>query len=385
MELAQTTRSSKDISLIRLIFFMQPIIFGAWFPRIAQVQTQLGVSDGALAIALTGMPIGLMLTLTFAGGVVGRYGLRPVFLSSFVFFFIAIPAAAASPSIFILFGMLALAGVTVALLELAMNVAADQIERRSGKLIMSSCHGFWSLGVLVGSLIGSWFAYQGISPFHSLGLIGLIMLAPCLFAVAALSDISVPTSKEAKSRPRLTMPLILLCLFLFGIALTEGAMADWSAIFMRDIFGANDGEQGLAYSAFAGCMALGRFCGDALRASLGAKNTARLTVLLCIVGLFTLVASPVLELSLLGFALMGLGASTGFPLAITAASEKGGTSPAANVALVSQIGMAGFLIGPLIIGTASDFVGIKLAFLLMFPLLLMSLFTSASVTQKTDQ
>ena len=148
--------------LTMLVFFLQPIAFGSWLPQIPDVQQALGLGPQGLAIALLGLPCGTLLTLPFAGPLVGRIGPRMAILAGFVLYSIAtsLPAFAMNPVM--LFVALMLAGSTISFVELGLNVQADAVEKATGSVIMTTSHGFWSVGIMVGSLIGSALAGLGL-------------------------------------------------------------------------------------------------------------------------------------------------------------------------------------------------------------------------------
>ncbi|KZL20120.1 Inner membrane protein YbjJ [Pseudovibrio axinellae] len=377
----QAVFDARDVRLIRGVFFLQPIALGAWFPRIAEIQSRLDVSDGEFALALVGMPVGLLVTLMFAGRLTEKVGVRQLLIGGLFGFICLMPLPTYAGSIFQLFAYLAVVGSALAFVELCMNVIADKTERKSGQLIMSGCHGLWSLGVLVGSLVSSGFSWVGYGPSQSVLMVSGMALLPALYTSYSLSEGRVPDIAE-KHSSGFEMPgaaLIAVCFFAFGITMTEGAIADWSAIYVSDLFDLSAGYAGLAYSAFAMMVTVGRLSGDWLRARVSVQSAAVGICVVALVGVGILVVSPNYMVSLLGFGLVGLGVSGGFPLAVTAAAEKPGRSPAINVGLMTQIALGGFLVGPLVIGYAADHLGIQGGFILLLPALAMSLVLSRSL------
>lgn len=364
--------------LIMLVFFLQPIAFGSWLPRIPEVQAGLGLGPAALALALLGMPLGTLMTLPFAGPLVGRIGARTTIVVGFVYYALAASLPAFAPDPVILFIALMLAGSAISFLELGLNVGADGIEKSGGVLIMTKSHGFWSVGIMAGSLIGSGMAGLGIeAKWAILGATLLTMPMGMLagMALPAMASDAVPAAGETRRSPwSLPSPaLIGICLFVFGITMTEGAMADWSAIFLRDALAAEGGLVGLGYSIFAFTVAAGRFGGDSLKARLGAEGTARLCGALAVLGAILLYLAPNIGLALAGFGIIGFGVSVGFPLAVTAAAGIGDRAASANVAVLSFVALTGFLIGPPMIGFVAEHSDIRIGVACIIPFLLMSL------------
>ncbi len=363
--------------LTMLAFFLQPVAFGSWLPRIPEIQAGLGLGPAALALALLGMPCGTLLTLPFAGPLVARIGGRGAIIWGFVFYTIAASLPVLAPHPILLFIALMFAGSAISFVELGLNVQADLVEKTSGKLIMNTSHGCWSLGIMVGSLIGSGFAAIGVAPQIAVPLLAVLVLP-----VAILTGIALPKLNDApaegqtqKSAWSLPSPaLIGICLFVFGITMTEGAMADWSAIFLRDALSAEGGLVGLGYSLFAFMVAAGRFGGDTLKRRFGAVGTARLCGSLAVIGGIVLYFAPSVELALVVFGIIGVGVSVGFPLAVTAAAGLGDRAASANVAVLSFVALTGFLIGPPLIGFVAEQGGIRIGIACVVPFLLVSLF-----------
>jgi MFS family permease len=360
-----------------LVFFLQPVAFGSWLPRIPEVQASMGLGPAALALALLGMPVGTLITLPFAGPLVGRVGARTAILTGFVFYSIAASLPVLAPDPVLLFVALMLAGSSISFVELGLNVQADLVEKSTGKLIMNTSHGCWSLGIMAGSLIGSGLAGLDVAPGLAVPLLAVLVLPIALLAGAALprlSDAAAASGEAQRSAWSLPSPaLIGICLFVFGITMTEGAMADWSAIFLRDALDVEGGMVGLGYSIFAFMVAAGRFGGDTLKRRLGGVGTARLCGTLAVLGAVLLFASPSVEMALLGFGIIGVGVSVGFPLAVTAAAGIGDRAASANVAVLSFVALTGFLIGPPLIGLVAEHSDIRYGVACVIPMLVVSL------------
>lgn len=344
-----------DINGTRAVFFLQPLVLGAWFPRIPQVQEHIGLSEGELAFALIAMPLGLLAALAFGSKIAEALGTRKLLIVGLGSYLLTMPLPAFANTWLQLFGALALAGMAMAIAQLSLNVTASEVEARSDRSIMNGCHGFWSVGVLLGSAIGAAMAELKVAPGHSLLIVSSISLLPILYSAQSITDYPLPAAPKSKEKgPRFSKPLIGIALFGFGISTTEGAMADWLAVFMTNIFGASPGIAGISYTIFAFSVAVGRFQGDALKARFPVEKLARSLVGLAILGLLISLFSPVIWLSFVGIALVGLGVSLGFPLAVSAASLLEGRSSASNVAILTQMTLCGFLIGPPMIGLIAE-------------------------------
>lgn len=359
-----------DTAAMRWVFFLQPIVLGAWFPRIPQIQDSIGLSEGALAFALMGMPLGLLAALSFGGRLAEVLGTRRLLTLGLVAYLIAMPLPAFAWSGVALFAALGIVGVCMAVAQLSLNVTASEVEARSPKPIMNGCHGFWSMGVLAGSALGAGMAELRIAPGLSLAMLSAVILVPTVLVAQSITDYALPAApKEQGARTPLPKTLIYIALFAFGIAMTEGAMADWLAVFMTKVFAASPGIAGVSYTVFALSVAFGRFQGDILKTRFPVEKLARALVGLALLGLLTALLSPTLWLSFVGVTVLGFGVSLGFPLAVSAASVLPGRSSAGNVAILTQMTLCGFLIGPPMIGLIAQVSNMRVGLAALIPAL----------------
>ena len=360
-----------------LVFFLQPLAFGSWLPRIPDVQAALGLGPAGLAVALIGLPVGTLLTLPVAGPLVGRIGARNAIISGFVYYAVAVSIPAFTGDASWLFAALMLTGSSLSFLELGLNVKADRVEKATGRLLMNTAHGCWSLGMMAGSLIGAGFALSGLEARWAILLVALVTLPIGVGVGIALPRYPAEAAPQGAGpqRSAWSLPgwsLLGICLFVFGITITEGAMADWSAVFLRDVFDAQ-GSAGIGYTVFALLVAAGRFGGDRLKARFGAVRLARVCAALALVGIAVLYVSPTMPVALVGFGIVGLGASVGFPLAVTAAASLTDRAASANVAVLSFIALLGFLVGPPVIGFVAEALDMRAGLAALVPVLILSL------------
>lgn len=372
---AEPAHASGVQRLVMAVFFLQPIAFGAWLPRIPEMQVKLGLGPAALAFTLLGLPVGTLLTLPFAGRFVAHIGSRATILYGFIVFLavVSLPTMASAP--WHMFAALLALGVAMATLELGLNVEADQLEKSAGVMIMNTCHGCWSLGIMAGSLVGSALAGLAIPPTLAVASTALCTLPFALVSARAL-PVYRAEADAAAAKARWKPPgaaLLGICFFVFGVTMTEGAIADWSAIYLRDVFAAPAGSAGIGYAVFAGMVAAGRFAGDRLKARFGAVTTARLCGSLSLIGILAVVAAPAPWVAFAGFAATGFGVSVGFPLAVSAAASLTDRPTAASVAILSFIALFGFLIGPPLIGFVAQTTGMRYGLAALLPVLALSL------------
>ena len=358
----------KATLLIMALFMLQPMAFGAWLAMIPYIKVSLGLSKGDLALALLGLPIALIPTLQLASRVVAKIGPRKTFAILLPIQTGVVLLPFLTSGIVGLFMMLALFGAVVAFLEVALNTYAGRLEKSADLTIMSRCHGFWALGVMIGSLLAT--ALFGLGPILAVFLVCAVSGGAGVWAGLSLPRLKGENdSASVKPQKLREMPkaLFLISMFVFAVTLAEGAMSDWAAVYLAERWGSGPEDAGIAVSIFAGFLAAGRFAGDFLKRKLGARGVARLTVGLAIVGVACLTILSGVPAIFIGFALVGLGVSIGFPLGISAAAGLDDTHEAQNIATMAMIAMSGFLVGPPLIGFVAEAVSLRVALLGLFP------------------
>lgn len=374
--------------LVMLVFFVQPLAFGSWLPRIPDVQLALGLGPAGLALVLLGLPCGTLLTLPFAGSLVSRIGTRGAMLIGFVYYSLAVALPAFAPTPELLFVALMLVGSSLSFVELALNVEADVVEKATVKPLMTTAHGCWSVGIMVGSLCGAGLAALNFSASWAIMLVAAVNLALGLWVAYSLPVTDHAAPVEAAPKPRSSwslpsLPLLGICAFIFGITMTEGAMADWSAVFLREVLNESKGTAGLGYSIFAMMVATGRFGGAALKTRFGMVGAARICGILAIIGAAILMGATSTPMAMVGFGIIGLGVSVGFPLAVTAAASLGDRPASTNVATLSFVALTGFLVGPPVIGLIAEHSDMRWGLGSLLAVLLLSLCLSGNLRKKT--
>ncbi|HMB47542.1 MAG TPA: MFS transporter, partial [Afifellaceae bacterium] len=329
---------------------------------------------GILGAVLVGMPAGTLLGFLIAARFAETVGLRRACMLAGPAFAVAFIAPGFAPSPTALFAALFLCGFVVALIEVAMNTKAGEIEKVAGRRIMSQCHGFWSIGTVIGALLGGAFAQAAIPSGIQFAILNPLFALAAFAAAWAMPRDPARTPAAAPS-PVIALPgkaLVLLCLMPVGIMALEGAMMDWSAVFVREVLAGEPAEAAAAYAVFASLMAVTRLAGDRLAERFGAAAIVLVSSLSAALGATLFVSAPGFTVALVGAALAGFGVATVYPLAVSAAARAPGKSPEANVAAVSFIAFSVFLLAPPVIGGLADFFGLRIALAILVPAALAS-------------
>jgi MFS family permease len=356
-------------------FFLYAFGMGGMFPRLGDIQRALGVAEGALGLALIGAAAGTLVSLTFAGRLLARIGHRRALLvlTALLPLCYAVASFAAGPRT--LFALLVPAGLCIGAIEVIVNLEADRVEHQIGRRLMNRAHAFWSIGFFSAGLLGAGLSHLGVTPQAHLGLAVPLVLLGSAFILgrfdAAPDRIATSPAPPARfARP--TRGVMLLVAVTLAALVLEGAGAEWSAIYMRDVFGAGPFVAGAAVATGAFAQATTRYFADGFVERHQPVGVAR--VLLGVLGAGTLLvfAAPAAWAALLGFALMGVGTSVIFPLAMSAAAQRTDRAPATNVAALAQISFVAFLLGPPLLGYVAQRFGIRWSFGIGLPLVLLS-------------
>ena len=356
-------------------FFLYSLTLAALYSRLAELQISLGVGEAALGLGLLGAPLGTQFALILAGGPIERLGPHRTVLIGVPVLAIFQIAATQAPDIAIFFLCLTGAGFAIGALEIVLNLEADRAEHQLGRRIMSRAHAFWSFGFFASGMIGAAAAQIGVSPFLHLVIVDIIAAA-ALFPMLAGFTPAPARGLDAGKQPRFVMPtagIIALVVVTLPAMLLEGAGADWSVIFMRDSFQVPAFVNGLAFALGAMTQSVVRYFADPVVDRYGPVRVARTMLILLGIGALMVTFAPTPTVALLGFALMGIGTSSIFPLAMSAAAQRTDRRAAANVAALAQLSFVVFLMAPPLLGFVAEHVGIRYAFGLGLPLVVLGL------------
>ena len=344
---------------VSTIFFLTGAGTANWAVRIPALQERLGLSAGHLGLALLGVSAGAITAMPIAGRLVARHGSRPVTRAAAIAFALALSLPALAPSFVTMVMALALLGLANGTLDVAMNAQAASVQQRYRQPIMSRIHAMYSFGGLVGAAIGGRVAAYHVGVFAHLASVALVLAVAGFAAGSAMLPASADAAPEQSPTARLTRRLAALGLVAFCVLFGEGAMANWSAVYLRDVVAAGPGLAAVGFAAFSLTMATGRAVGDTLTTHLGPARLARLGGALAGVGAVVAIGIAQPWAVIVGFAAIGAGLSTVFPLVLAAASRTPGVVPGAAIAAVSMCGYSGLLAGPPLIGAAASLLTLR--------------------------
>ena len=347
---------------VSALFFLNGMVVGGWAPLVPELAARHGLSESAMGLVILAFGMGSIILMPLSGALIARFGARPVLRITCLVTALGLLPIVLAPNVAALAVIMVCFGGMLGSMDIAMNANAVVVERRMARAIMSSCHGFWSLGGLIGATFG------GVLIEYTGTLIQALVISGAALAMAvwSLSRIAADLPAENGDKPRFRLTLKPLP-YVLGLAalcsmVPEGAVLDWGALYLRQDFGADAATSGLAFGAVAATMAVMRFAGDAVRQRFGAVATVRLSTVIAAAGLLAAAAAPTPAIVIAGFALSGFGLANLVPIALSAAGNAPGLPPGVGISIATSMGYAGILMGPALIGFVAEHNSFSFAF-----------------------
>ena len=332
------------------------------------------MDKATLGLAFLGFPVGAILVFLFGSRLVEVLGTKRVLVASLPLVPIGTALLGAMPSALMLGLFFVLYGAVYAVPNITMNIEADRVEAASDRRLMNSSHGVWSIGYLLATLIGTFAEGLGLSPLVHMGLLAIPLVPAALFITLGL-DPAPPRTHTAQVVRRLALPtaaIMLLVLFILGPSLLEGALRNWSVIYMRDSFGAPGWVDTLTLPVFLSANAVGRLSADRLVTRFGTVPFARALNLLALLGCLAVVLAPNLVVALVGFLLIGIGVCASYPLTTSAAARIGDRPASQNVASLTFATQLFLLGSPAVLGWVATNWGDRATFAILLPMIVLS-------------
>lgn len=377
-----TQREAGSRLATRIAFFVAGFGLACWAPLVPLAKARLDIGEGSLGLLLLCLGAGSVVTMQLTGAFISKLGARPIIIIGGVGQAILLPFLALAPTVPAMAVALLLFGGFLGLIDVSMNVHAVEVEKRSATPLMSGFHGLFSVGGFAGALLLTAALSLRVSPLAGTIAAAALMIGAILFAAPRLID--TPQTGDA---PLLVVPrgiVALLALLAAITFLTEGAMLDWGALLLTGKGLLPTAQAGIGYSVFAVAMTIGRLAGDAVVARLGDRRTMFWGGLLAIAGHAVLLTAPVVSLALLGFLLIGLGASNTVPVLFRQAGAQTVMPAGLAIAAVTTVGYAGVLAGPAGVGFAAQAIGLPGAFWVLTIMLGLVPLCAAAVTRRDD-
>jgi MFS family permease len=364
-------------------FFFNGFLVGSWAPQIPVFMTRLGISEFTLGLLILVFGVGALASMPWCGYLIGRFGSRAVVKGFAVFCSFSLLLVALAPNEITAAPALFLFGAVIGGMDVAMNANAVEVEKKLARAVMSSSHGFWSLGGFAGGGLGGLLIEAHGYLVHGV-VVTIIASVIGLAAFRYMITEETPLVHEKQKLIFPTHPLIYLIglMALFSMV-PEGSVLDWAALYLQQERGADIATAGFAFAAFSGTMSIMRFLGDGVRNRFGAVNTLRCSALIGASGMLIASLAPTSWVAILAFAFSGLGIANMVPIAFSAAGNQEGTSSGVALSMVTLMGYSGILVAPSAIG----FVGGKTGFgpvYMVLAALLVIVFLMANLAASAD-
>jgi predicted MFS family arabinose efflux permease len=339
-----------------LVFFVNGAMVGTWVAHIPWLQDHLGVSRATIGLCLLCIAAGALVSMPLTGHILDRRSSASVTRATTLIFCLMLPLPLLATSAYMLGAILFVFGASSGAMDVAMNSHGVAVERELSKPIMSSLHGGWSLGGFASAGLVVVATAAGIDPRLESLLVGVALWLLALWITRRLGT----ASAQAEAGAGFALPsraVILIGGLCFLVMLTEGAIADWSGIYLRHNAGASAAAAAMAFTGFSLGMAVARLGGDVLNERLGAGRLLRggMAVVAIALGCVLLIGQALP--AVVGFAFCGLGIANAVPLLFSAAGRL--EPPSSSLAAAFTLGYTGFIVGPPAIGITADRFGLS--------------------------
>ena len=356
---------------VAALFFANGFLMGSWAVQIPGLLPRFQISESTLGLLILALGLGAVAAMALTGRIIGHFGTRVSLLAFTAAMAFGFGLIMLLGSLWALVPVLVFLGASIGGMDVAMNANADEVERGLKRAIMSSSHGFWSLGGFLGSAFGGFLLATFGAMVHGL-LVSLFVFLVFTFAksriyqgqVAAVLAPPITTEGPAKGPHSLGLAAYILGFMCLAAMTPEGAILDWAALYLVKDFDLQASAAGLGFGFFSGAMALMRFGGDALRNRFGGVRIMRFSAMLAAFALLFAAVSPMASVAILCFGIAGLGLANCVPIIFSAAGNLRGLKAGVGLSAVAMIGYAGhLLIAPGVIGYIVEFIGFRVTFI----------------------
>jgi len=335
----------------RIAFLIAGLLMSAWAPLVPLVKARAGLDDGGLGLLLLCLGGGSIVAMPFAGYLTAHYGCRPVVIWATIVLCAVFPLLSTVVWLPGLVVAVIIFGASMGMLDCAMNIQSVIVEKTSGQALQSGFHGLYSVGGILGAGAMTALLTLGLDPLIAAVCIVATVLGSLYKAAPALLTYGTERGGPLFAVPRgIVLHLGTLCFIVF---LTEGALLDWSAVFLVSNRGLEPSIAGLGYASFAAAMTVGRLTGDTIVSKLGGVRVVTLGGLCAAAGMIVSLGIDGWPASLIGYAMVGVGCSNIVPVIFTAVGRQQRMPQAVAIPAVISMGYAGILIGPVFIGAVA--------------------------------
>jgi MFS family permease len=369
-------RSDTGFRGVVAAFALNGLLFGAWASRVPAFKASFDLSHGTLGLLLLALAGGAIISFPLAGVLSEKWGADRLTIRCSFVYAPALVVLAFAPTPLILAFALLVFGALHGAMDVSMNGWGAQVETRIRRSTMSVFHAMFSLGAGIGAGSGYAALRLGLQPSWHFIIVaflgGVLAITVMIRAVGAGVLVTKGEKKPLVAWPSPTLALVGL--IAFAVSMGEGAMADWSAVFLRIAAGASEAQAALGYAVFSIAMVLTRLSGGIAVERFGPSKTTRASAVTALGGVMLAIVGQTVSTVLMGFALMGVGYAIVMPLVFSRAARDPDVAPGPALASVATLGYGGMLIGPPVIGFVAQITGMRMSFLVLAALTLLAVF-----------
>ncbi|WP_029905239.1 MFS transporter [Prevotella sp. 10(H)] len=369
METTETYSKNRVRIAIFCLYFCTGLCFSSWASRIPDIKIALGLGDAAWGTILLMIPVGQICGMTISGFLISKVGSKkilPIALTGYVF---ALLFVGLSSSEYALIISLIIFGFFGNFCNISINTQAITLETTYNRPIMASFHGGWSLAGLTGASVGLLMASLKLHPIYHFCIIGVLVITTLIinrpYLQADLRKEKTPEEIASKKRNKPETFLFLLGIVAFCGMAAEGAMSDWSGLYLIDVVGTRENLAPLGLAAYMITMASGRFMIDKATQKWGRQRVVQAGGTLIATGLFTAVAFPHFVTTIIAFMIIGFGTAGIVPTIYSIAGQKTRIPTSIALTIVSSVSFLGFLMGPPLIGYISSVTNLRYSYALI--------------------
>ena len=365
------------------VFASLNILFGTWVIYIPTIKESLNIDKSQLGIAIFFLSLGVFVIFPLASTIINRIGVGKATWYGVILICIAALLPLLAPSYYTLMAALFLFGASNGFTDIAMNTLVTELEKEDEQNFMSASHGFFSLGGVLAGL-GSFLIGPLANPVLHMGLAVVLVFTVNLIFQGNYKNVVAAVEEKEAFGLKLFKPLLLLGLISFVAMGSEGAIIDWSGLYLKEISIAPEILWGVGFLSFQITMTLGRFLGDGISSKIGPIKMLALGSLVVMLG-YGFVLSTDTYLAIFGFALTGLGFSIMVPEVFRIGGNVKGVDSSQGVSFIAGTGYAGFLIAPPILGFIADTSSLITCFLILFCCALLILMATGLLQRKKSR
>ncbi|MEO8765703.1 MAG: MFS transporter [Ginsengibacter sp.] len=344
---------NKPALAVGFLFATSSLLFGIWVASIPGIKNRLGFTDGSLGLSLLLSPLGAISGMLLSTRVFSKISVGRWMCIGYILVCCIMVLQINSVNRLMFWTCLYCLGTISFLNGVSANATVNLMEKKYNRLLMSTCHGMYSLGgALSGGIAALLFTFHVPSGWQIVAVATVLIVVILSNKHHLLANHDIIHSRSGFKLPSLTiLGISFICMVSF---MAEGCVADWSAIYFKEIMLAPKAIISLGYAGFSVAMTLGRLNGDMLITKVGSKNVVVSGSLLAACGFLVVVAAPVVAIAILGYIMVGLGCCCIVPVLFRASANIPGVSTVEGYSMVTTGGLIGFLAGPSIIGFISE-------------------------------